>query len=106
MGFIELKDLEKRELLPGFEVKFVHTDSMTFAFWEIKKGSELPEHSHIHEQVAQVVEGKFELTIENETQIVTPGTIAVIPSNKRHSGKAITDCKIVDVFNPVRQDYL
>ena len=90
MAFIPLEDLEKRELLPGFEVKFIHTDSMTFAFWEIRKGSELPEHSHIHEQVAQVVEGKFELTIENETQIVTPGTIVVIASNRKHSGKAIT----------------
>ena len=93
-------------MLSGFDVEFVHADRMAFVFWEIKKGSILPEHSHIHEQVAQVVEGEFELTIGNEAQIVNPEIIAVIPSNKPHSGKAITDCEIVDVFNLVREDYL
>lgn len=78
---------------------------MTFAYWNIRKGAPLPEHSHPHEQVANVIEGKFELKVNNESKILEPGDVAVIPPNTKHSGKAITNCKIIDVFCPVREDY-
>jgi len=106
MPFIPLTSVElQQDLIPGFDVRFVHSENMTFAFWDIKAGSLLPEHAHPHEQVANVLDGEFELTIDGQTQRVTPGTIAVIPGNTTHSGRAVTDCKVVDVFNPVREDY-
>ena len=107
MPFLNLNDIDQKELLPGFSVRFVHTEKMTLAFWDIKAGSVLPEHSHHHEQVAaQVISGEFELTLEGETKVMKAGDIAVIPSNSIHSGKAITDCQLLDVFSPVREDYL
>ena len=106
MAFIEIDTIERREILPGYTVRFVHTDSMTFAYWDVKAGSPLPEHSHHHEQVASVVEGTYELTVDGETKQLKAGEIAVIPSNVPHSGMAITDCKLMDVFCPVREDYL
>ncbi|MBC7651963.1 MAG: cupin domain-containing protein, partial [Deinococcales bacterium] len=65
-----------------------------------------PLHSHPHEQVSQVIEGKFQLTLNGEVRVLESGDIAVIPSNTQHSGLAITNCKLLDVFNPVREDYL
>ena len=107
MPFISFDSIDQKELLPGFKVRFVHTEKMTLAYWDIKAGSVLPEHNHHHEQVAaQVMEGQFELTLEGETKVMKPGDLAVIPSNVVHSGKAITDCKLLDVFCPVREDYL
>ena len=100
-----LKALEAKELLPGFRGKFIHSENMTFAYWEIKKDSFLPEHSHPHEQVANMIEGKFEIIIDGVATVLEPGDVGVIPSNAIHSGKALTDCKILDVFNPVREDY-
>lgn len=106
MPFINLKDVPAKELLPGFSGKMIHTDNMTLAYWDIKAGSILPEHSHVHEQVAaQVIAGEFELTLEGETQLMRAGDIAVIPSNVKHSGRAITDCQLLDVFSPAREDY-
>ena len=105
MNFIDLQQMEAKELIPGFWVKFVHTDNMTFAYWEIKAGSELPEHSHVHEQVATMLEGKFELIVNDRPRILEPGNVAVIPSSAPHSGIAITNCRILDVFHPARDDY-
>ena len=107
MPFIQLKDIQEKELLPGFNVRMVHTEKMTLAYWDIKVGSVLPEHSHPHEQVAaQVIAGEFELTLDGETKVMKAGDVAVIPSNVVHSGRAITDCQLLDVFSPVREDYL
>ncbi|MEP1033388.1 cupin domain-containing protein [Ekhidna sp.] len=106
MAFEKLEDIKPREILPGYTVRFVHTDRMTFAFWDVAKDSPLPEHAHHHEQVAQVMEGEYELTIGGETKRLGPGDVAIIPSNVPHSGMAITACKLMDVFCPVREDYL
>lgn len=106
MNKIDLKNIPAKEIVPGFKVRFVHSENMTFAFWDVEAGATLPEHAHIHEQVSNLTEGEFELTIDGEKQMLKPGSVVVIPSNVKHSGKAITQCKITDVFYPVREDYL
>jgi quercetin dioxygenase-like cupin family protein len=101
----DLKNLAPREVFPGFVGRFIHSDNMTFAYWEIKKGSALLEHSHLHEQVVNMLEGEFEITLNGEANPLTVGMVLPIPSHAKHSGRAITDCKILDVFYPVREDY-
>lgn len=101
----ELKDLPTKEIFPGLTGRFVHTEKMTFAYWDVKAGSTVPEHSHMHEQVAHVLEGEFSLTVDGVPLELKPGNVAVIPSNIKHSGIAVTDCKLLDVFCPVREDY-
>ena len=105
MAFIELKDLQVKAIMDGFNGKFVHGKTMTTSFMEIKEGSILPRHSHLHEQISIISSGKFEITIGEETKIMEAGTIGLIPSNVEHEGRAITDCIILDVFCPVRDDY-
>jgi quercetin dioxygenase-like cupin family protein len=100
-----ITDINSKEMFPGYTGRFIHTSSMTFAYWDVKAGSAIPEHSHIHEQVAHVLEGKFQLTVDGNLLELVPGQMATIPSNVKHSGIAITDCKLLDVFSPVREDY-
>jgi len=103
--FTTLNESEPKEIIPGFFARFLHTENISIVFWEAKAGSTFPEHSHIHEQIATIQEGKFQLTINGETKILEEGVVAVIPSNAKHSGIALTDCKLMDVFYPVREDY-
>jgi len=105
MPFIKTADQPGREIVPGFTARFVHSEFMTFSYWEVKAGAILPEHSHPHEQVANLLTGKFEMTIAGETCTLEPGMVAVIPPEAKHSGKALTDCYILDVFYPLREDY-
>lgn len=105
MPYIDIPQLNEKEVVPGFRGKFVHTENMTIVYWTITAGSALPEHKHPHEQVASLVSGEFEFTLDGVTRKITPDTSVAIPSNVPHSGKALTDCKIIDIFYPVREDY-
>ena len=100
-----LNDLAPKEIMPGFHGKFVHSERMTFAYWEIDAGASLPKHAHPHEQVVNMLKGEFELVVEGTSYILKPGMVFAIPSNASHEGKALTACEILDVFQPVREDY-
>lgn len=97
--------IEVKEIAPGFMSKLIHTDTNTINFIEVKAGCTVPLHQHIHQQLSFVLEGEFELTIDGAPYRLDKGQYAVIPSDTIHSGKAITDCKLIDVFSPVRADY-
>jgi len=105
MSFINIEKIKSLELVTGFPARFVHTDNLTMAFFSPKAGAVLPLHSHEHEQISNVLSGEFELTIDGVTRLLKPGVVARIPSHARHSGRAITDCELLDIFHPVREDY-
>ncbi len=106
MPFLNLQELTAREQMPGFHGRFIHADNMTIVHWDIEAGAELPEHAHPHEQVSNLLEGEFEMTVNGMETRLTEGSVAVIPSNAVHSGRAITACRFIDIFQPVREDYL
>ncbi|MBN1315087.1 MAG: cupin domain-containing protein [Anaerolineales bacterium] len=105
MGFIELAQLKEKEIVSGFHMRIVHSDHISQTFWTVEAGASLPEHSHPHEQISCVVEGELEMTLEGETRILTPKIVAVIPPHAKHGGRALTNCRILDAFYPVREDY-
>lgn len=105
MTFIDLKTLRIKEPAPGYKAAFVHSQNMTVAHWNVEKGAVMPEHSHPHEQVASVVEGQYELTVAGESRVLDGGFVAIIPPNTPHSGRALTQCRLIDAFYPVREDY-
>ena len=103
---IQLQDVEPFEIVPGYRARIVHSSTMTLAYVEIDAGAELPEHSHVHEQVVNMLEGSFELCIGDEKLQLEPGQVVIIPSSVPHSGKAHRRCKILDVFHPIREDFV
>jgi quercetin dioxygenase-like cupin family protein len=103
--FKDFKDIKPKQLLPGFKARFIHTNTQTLSLVEVEEGASLPTHSHFHEQISNVIDGEFELTIDGVSKVCRKGDIAIIGSNVDHSGKAITNCTILDIFTPVREDY-
>src|SRR5262245_8710531 len=100
MSFIDLNTLPVRELFPGFHGRMVHSPQMTLVHWTIDPGSIVIEHSHPHEQVVNVLEGRFEFTVGGETRILEAGHVVVVPGGVLHSGRAITACRVIDAFSP------
>lgn len=103
--FTSFEAITPKEILPGFRAQFIHTKTQTLSLVTVDKGAVLPEHFHVHQQISQVLKGSFEMTVAGETKTCKAGDIALIDSNVPHSGKALTDCVIFDIFTPVREDY-
>jgi len=76
------------------------------AEFRLEEGSVLPEHSHPHEQTGYLVAGQMRLTIGDETSTVLPGDSWCIPGDVAHGAVAVADSVAVEVFSPVREDYL
>jgi len=100
-----IKNLMPKNLVTGITGYYAHGNSLTFGFVEIKAGSHLPEHHHVHEQITYIIDGRLDMTIGGKLYTLTAGMYHVIPSHMPHSAVAVTDCKAIDVFNPVREDY-
>jgi quercetin dioxygenase-like cupin family protein len=52
-----------------------------------------------------MIAGVLDLTVGGETRRLRPGEVVVIPPEDSHSAKAVTACRVIDVFYPVREDY-
>jgi quercetin dioxygenase-like cupin family protein len=105
MGFFTQNEMQTKDLFPGCRANLVHTKNLTLSQVTLEAGAVVPEHAHDHEQVSNVIEGQFEFTVDGITMVMGPGDVGVTPSNALHSGKALTNCRIIDVFYPVREDY-
>jgi quercetin dioxygenase-like cupin family protein len=101
----QIKDITPKQLVAGITGYYAHGKDMTFGYVEIKAGADLASHHHVHEQITYLIEGELDMTIGGELFQLKPGMVHVIPSNVPHSAVAKTDCVLIDVFNPVREDY-
>ena len=88
-----------------FDVRFISTENITVAFNILKAGAEVPLHDHVHETIDHIQEGMLEMTVGNETVLLSAGMVAKVPSHVPHCARAITDCRVINIFYPVREDF-
>jgi quercetin dioxygenase-like cupin family protein len=100
-----IKEQKPRELAPGLTGYYTHGERMTLGLVEIEAGSSLAEHKHPHEQITYIIEGQLDMMIGGVNYSLTAGMCHVIPSDTLHSAIAVTKVSLIDVFNPVREDY-
>jgi quercetin dioxygenase-like cupin family protein len=105
MKAIIIDQIKLREIVPGFTGKYLHADNLSIGWLDAKAGYTVPIHSHVHEQVSFIQEGKMLFILENEEFILEAGMAITVGPNLKHGATAITDCKLIDVFNPVREEY-
>jgi len=93
------------QLNPHITRKAIHTDAMTIARLHIKKGGVVPEHKHVHEQVAHVEKGALQFTVAGAEQVLRAGQSLVLASMVPHGVVALEDTDVIDTFTPVRDDW-
>ena len=78
---------------------------MTVAHCEFTRGASIHEHHHPQEELYEVLEGQLELTVDGVTQVARPGMATIVPSNARHSVRALTDGMAIIVDSPARAEF-
>lgn len=94
------------QLNPLFTRQAFHAQHLTVARIHLQKGAVVPEHSHIHEQVTFLQQGRLRFAVGGAEVILKPGDMLEIPPSVPHSVQALEESVAVDVFSPVREDWI
>ena len=93
--------------LPGITRKtLVYGEKTLVTEFRLGAGSVLPRHTHPHEQTGYLVSGAMRMSIGDNVFNVTPGDSWCIPGNVEHGADILKDSVAIEVFSPVRGDYL
>lgn len=105
--FVFNNDVIATDCEPGVTRKILcHSNELMMCEISFDAGAVGKTHSHPHLQITYVAEGSFEFTIDGETQMVGPGDSVYMPANAVHGVKALEAGILVDVFNPMREDFI
>ena len=86
--------------------KLVWGKKIMLARISLKKGCIVPSHRHENEQASFVLSGSLEFTLPREKVKVNQGQVLVVPSDVEHSALAVEPTVTLDIFSPIREDWL
>jgi quercetin dioxygenase-like cupin family protein len=72
----------------------------------LKRGCLVPMHSHESEQMTYILQGALKVLVAGEEITVREGEVLHIPSHVEHQAEALEDTFELDVFSPIRRDWL
>jgi quercetin dioxygenase-like cupin family protein len=104
--FIDASDRKPMEVVPGARTRTFWGEQMLLSLIEVDANSEVPRHTHPHEQAGIIVEGELEMGIDGEVKLLKPGDMYIIPGNVEHYAKAYeVKALALDIFSPVREEF-
>jgi quercetin dioxygenase-like cupin family protein len=93
-------------IFPGVTLKTCAAEKMMMSLATLQPQSVVAEHSHPHEQVGFVIEGRVTFHIGGESKTLRPGDMFRIPGNVKHRVVALDEgARVLDIFCPIREDY-
>ena len=105
--FYRKSDNGYKDALEGIRQKtLVYGEKTLMCEFRLEKGKTLPLHSHPHEQSGYLVSGRVNLIVEDKKFEAGPGDGWCIHGDVEHGAETLEDSVIVEVFSPVREDYL
>ena len=105
--FVDKSQCTHRTIFPGVEIFTKAGEQMMLSLVEFQPGAVVDSHSHPHEQVGIVVEGRARFIVDDEERILSRGDMYVIPGGATHRVVALDEgCTALDIFHPIREDYL
>ena len=102
----DFENRETKEMLPGIKIRTFWGKEMLLSLVDLEPHSEVPMHSHLHEQAGTIVAGELEMTINGEKRLFKAGETYIIPGNVQHNAIAgDKPAQVLDIFSPVREEY-
>ena len=99
-------DIPAEQINPTISRQYITADRVTVARFELKRGAVVPQHSHENEQVSYIISGALKFIFEGQDIVVRGGEVLQIAPNVPHAAEAVEDTLAIDVFSPVRQDWV
>jgi quercetin dioxygenase-like cupin family protein len=92
---------------PGVARRVFSGEGATLAFTTMEPGHEAMPHSHPHEQIEYLLQGRMRFVVGDEETILEQGGLLVVPGGVEHYGEVLGDEPIValSVFSPKREEY-
>jgi quercetin dioxygenase-like cupin family protein len=104
---IEDKEIEWLGLGGGIKRKVMaYDDQMMVVKVAFEAGGIGAMHSHLHTQASYVASGKFDITIDGKTKTLKGGDVYFVPSDLVHGAVCLEAGELIDVFHPLREDFL
>ncbi len=105
--FVYNQEIQETPCEPGVTRKILcYSEELMMCEITFEKGAKGNFHSHTHLQITYIAEGSFSFTIGDETKIVNKGDSVYMPSDITHGVTCLEAGKLVDVFSPMRKDFL
>lgn len=105
--FNKQENVKYRDLIDGVQLgTLVYGEKTLMGQFRLAGGSDLPVHHHPYEQTGYLISGRIVLTIDGVDHEAGPGDSWCIAADVPHSARAIEDSLALEVFSPVREDYL
>ena len=100
-------EMSRHTIFPGVHIRTCAAEKMMLSVVDLEPGAVVEEHAHPHEQVGILLAGRVQFTIGGETKTLHPGDLWRIPGGVRHKVVVLdAPAKALDIFMPVREDYL
>jgi quercetin dioxygenase-like cupin family protein len=103
---IRWADVPVEHLNPLLDRQFVVGEGIMIARILLRNGCLVPEHSHYHEQVTQVLSGSLRFVVDGTEVIIHAGEGFITPPHAVHSAFALEDTVAIDTFTPPREDWI
>jgi quercetin dioxygenase-like cupin family protein len=106
MQVYEWDRVEKEQMNPLFARQVIHSETMTVARVHLRAGCVVPEHNHHNEQISILEKGALKWVLGGVERMLKPGDVLLIPPHVPHSVTAMEDSVVMDLFSPVREDWM
>ena len=103
---IRWDDVPEEQITPQIARRFLNADRVTIARFRLTRGGIVPAHKHENEQITSVLSGALKFVMGGQETIVRAGEVIQLPGNVEHEVHVLEDTIALDVFCPVRQDWI
>jgi quercetin dioxygenase-like cupin family protein len=99
-------EITPEQINPSIARQYITGDNVTIARFDLKRGGVVPRHAHENEQVSIVLSGALLFRIDGREMTIRGGDVMQIPRNVPHEVEVLEDAIVIDVFSPIRRDWI